>query len=160
MFHESCIPRLHKLNPYAGSAEPDPDARDTDEYKTILSGDLSGDDGPNFANNGENSYHVVTGSNTDETAVLDGFTIAGGNADEYWYLAYGLGGGMYNKYGRATVMNCIFTGNRAVKGGGMYNESASPVISDCSFSANLAFYEDAEENPGGGGMYNYKSNLS
>ena len=66
---------------YAGFGEPDPNARDVDVYQTILSGDLNGDDGPNFADNGENSYHVVTGSGTDETAVLDGFTITGGNAN-------------------------------------------------------------------------------
>ena len=29
----------------------------------------------------DNSYHVVTGSGADATAVLDGFTITGGNAD-------------------------------------------------------------------------------
>ena len=57
--------------------ETDPNARDVGNYETVLSGDLNGDDGPNFANNGENSYHVVTGSGIDETAILDGFTISG-----------------------------------------------------------------------------------
>ena len=61
---------------YAGYGEPDPNARDVDLYKTILSGDLDGDDGPNFTNTGDNSYHVVTGSGIDETTILDGFTIS------------------------------------------------------------------------------------
>src|SRR5262249_34510866 len=47
---------------------------------TILSGDLAGNDGPGFANNGENSHHVVTGNAVDASSVLDGFIIQGGNA--------------------------------------------------------------------------------
>ena len=46
----------------------------------ILSGDLNGDDGPGFTNRIDNSLHVVEGSNTDATAVLDGFTICDGDA--------------------------------------------------------------------------------
>jgi len=44
--------------------------RDWTSNVTILSGDLNGDD-VGFTNNGENSYHVVTGSGTDANAVLD-----------------------------------------------------------------------------------------
>jgi hypothetical protein len=54
-------------------------SRNPDIYKTILSGDLNGDDGPDFANNGENSYNVVDSSGTDVTTILDGFTITAGN---------------------------------------------------------------------------------
>ena len=72
--------------------------------QTILTGDLTGDDAPvpcgrdpadcypfgglcidGFCvieqNNGENAYHVTTGSATDVSAILDGFTITAGNAD-------------------------------------------------------------------------------
>ncbi len=66
---------------YAGFGEPEPNVRDIEAYETILSGDLLGNDGPDFANSDENSFHVVTGSGTNATAVLDGFTITGGNAD-------------------------------------------------------------------------------
>ncbi len=41
---------------------------------TILSGDIGA------AGNGDNSYHVVTGSGVASTAILDGFTITAGNA--------------------------------------------------------------------------------
>lgn len=34
--------------------------RDPNVYESILDGDLNGNDGEDFANNGENSYHVVT----------------------------------------------------------------------------------------------------
>ncbi len=39
---------------YAGCGASDPDERDVTANLTVLSGDLAGDDGPNFANNGEN----------------------------------------------------------------------------------------------------------
>ena len=143
---------------YAGLGESEPNARDVEVYETILSGDLSGDDtyGLYDPSRSENSYHVVTGSGTDATAVLDGFTVTGGNADASWDPNE-QGGGMYNYSGRATVVNCIFRSNVAGQGGGMYNENSSPTVTDCTFSGNLAFLDDAEENPGGGGMYNYKS---
>ena len=48
---------------------------------TTLDGDLLDDDGPlPFDNNVENSFHVVTGTGTDFTAILDGCTVRGGNA--------------------------------------------------------------------------------
>ncbi|MHC4314737.1 MAG: right-handed parallel beta-helix repeat-containing protein [Planctomycetota bacterium] len=134
---------------YAGFGQPVPDARDPNTHETILSGDLLGNDGPDFANNYENSYHVVTGSGTDATAVLDGFTITAGNANENKNVPRGCGGGMYNQYGSPTVTNCIFSGNSASKGGGMYNNNSSPTVTNCTFSGNSVYQ--------GGGMYNNDS---
>ncbi|UCF42370.1 MAG: right-handed parallel beta-helix repeat-containing protein [Planctomycetota bacterium] len=80
----------------------------------------------------DNSYHVVTGSGTDANAVLDGFTITGGNADTQ-------GAGMYNVSGSPTVTNCTFTQNSARWGGGMYNiNNSNPTITNCTFSENSA----------------------
>lgn len=125
------------------------DQRDPNYYETILSGDLTGND-DGFANNDENSYHVVTGSGVDNTAVIDGFTITAGNAngDD----SYSHGGGMYNSTGSPTVTDCTFTFNSAnANGGGLYNyNSSNPVISNCTFSDNYA-------GSLGGGMYNYLS---
>ncbi len=122
---------------YAGFGEPNPDARDIDTYKTILSGDLAGNDGPGFANNAENSYHVVTGSGTDATGVLDGVTITAGNANGV--DIYGDGSGMYNDQGSPTLKDCTFSDNWASSGGGggMYNgNSSSPGLTDCTFIGN------------------------
>jgi len=121
---------------YAGDGQPDPNARDIAAYQTILSGDLNSDDEPNFANYAENSYHIVTGSGTDETAVLDGFTITGG--------------GMYNKSGSPTIANCVFKGNTAWHGGAMRNYHSNPTLINCTFTGNLAEHA-------GGGMYNFSS---
>ena len=122
---------------YAGFGEPNPDARDVGLYETILSGDLAGDDGPNFANNAENSYHVVTGSGTDATAVLDGVTITAGNANGA--DLYGDGSGMYNDLGSPALKDCTFRENWASSGGGggMYNgNSSNPGLTDCTFIGN------------------------
>ncbi len=117
--------------------------RDPTANVTILSGDIG-----TPGNNSDNSCHVVTGSGTDPTAILDGFTITDGNAVPP--SIYFMGGGMYNNTANPTVANCIFTANSALLGGGMYNEFASPTLTDCSFSTNSA--------GGGAGMLNIGSN--
>jgi predicted outer membrane repeat protein len=135
---------------YAGFAEPDPNARDIEEFETILSGDLNGNDGPNSANNDENSYHVVSGSMTNGTAILDGLTITGGNANG-GLLPDKNGGGMYNSIGRPTVTNCIFKENRARYGGAVSNYGSSgPILNNCKFIDNSANFL-------GGAIRNYQS---
>jgi len=142
---------------YAGAGEADPDARDIDLYETILSGDLdnndvnSPDDPASEAGRAENSYQVVTGSGTDETAVLDGFTITGGNADLYTNRN---GGGLLNEYGSPQIINCTFSENSAqYYGGGIYNYYSNPTLANCTFTQNSSGTE-------GGGIYNYQSNIS
>lgn len=121
--------------------------RDPNAHVTTLTGDLNGDDEPDFTNNDDNSYHVVTANGTSATAVLDGVTITAGNAnavsgdDSY-------GGGIYNDSGNSTVTNCTIKGNRAaLRGGGMYNDSSSATVTICTFSGNSS-------GSLGGGMYN------
>ena len=105
--------------------------------QTILSGDLNGDDGPDFANNGENAHHVVTGSGCDGTAILDGFTLTGGNANRNY--PRNCGGGMFNVSGSPTVANCRFEANVAYDGAGMHNRDySSPSVTDCDFVGNVA----------------------
>jgi len=146
---------------YAGFGEPDPNAHDIELYETILSGDLNGDDA-NVAdpidllgkpNRAENSYHVVTASATDETAILDGFTVTAGNANSPDYTnRNSKGGGMYNDRATPNITNCAFIRN-AVRwsGGGMYNRASSPTITNCTFAGNSAGDRSGGH---GGGMYN------
>jgi hypothetical protein len=142
----------------------DPNARDIDLYETILSGDLDGNDidvnYPAFLlwepTRAENSYHVVTGSGTEPNAILEGFTITGGNANVF--NVNDSGGGMYNAYGSPTLLNCTFSSNSAGNdglggGGGIFNWGSSPTLSNCMFSSNSAGYDC-----GGGAMYNDYSN--
>ena len=132
---------------YAGYGHADPDERDIALYETILTGDLNEDDGPDFANNAENSYHVVTGLGTDETAVFEGFTVTAGNADGE-PVADRRGGGMYNEGGSPTLAYCTFAENSARLGGGMCNYNGSnATLDNCAFSGNWAAR--------GAGMFNY-----
>jgi len=130
---------------YAGLAQPDPNARDVRVYETILSGDLDENDA-RLANpadiwreptRADNCQHVVTGSGTDGTAILDGFTLSAGHTSSP-------GGGMYNQQGSPTIIDCRFTWNCAEWGGGMANQRSSPTVIGCSF----------EKNAGGGGAVN------
>ncbi len=118
---------------------------------TILSGDFAGNDGPNFANYGDNSYHVVTGTGVNATARLDGFTISGGNADGENFVS-GSGGGMYNSGGSPTVSNSRFLANSASAvldaGGGAlrYDNAVNAIIVRCDFIGNRSLYR-------GGALY-------
>jgi hypothetical protein len=107
---------------------------------TILSGDLLGNDGPppSFTNNADNSFHVVNAASTNATAVLDGFTITGGNANT--------GGGNQDRGGgilmlagsNSTVRNCTFAYNRCTFGGGAgYINASGPTFTDCVFLGNI-----------------------
>lgn len=134
---------------------------------TVLSGDLNGDDlealePPELASEStrsDNSYHVVTGSGTDETAVLDGFVITGGNANG---SGNSNGGGMINVWSAGggrnangpvpanpTLVNCTFHRNSAGRkgGGGMYNERGSLTMRNCRFGGNTT-------TGNGAGLYN------
>ena len=128
---------------YAGFGEPDPNARDIKAYESVLSGDIGipGD-------RSDNTYHVVTGYGINRTAILDGFTIAAGDANGQDYPLYqNRGGGMYNDRGSPTITNCTFSRNLATLGGGMYNYWGSPIVTNCIFSGNSSINR-------GGGMYN------
>jgi len=131
---------------YAGAGESDPDARDITLNQTILSGDLNGDDGPNFANNSDNSYHVVIGSRTNPADMLDGFTITGGNANRPPRDIHG--GGIYaDDVGNLTVVNCSLIGNSASEdGGGIYCIKSALTIENCTIAGNVSYHN-------GGGIH-------
>ncbi|MHC4693329.1 MAG: right-handed parallel beta-helix repeat-containing protein [Planctomycetota bacterium] len=124
---------------YGGFGEPDPDARDTEAYESILSGDLQDNDGPDFTNNADNSHHVVRAVISGGGAVLDGFTITAGNA--VGPNPTGQGGGIYIGTGSPILIKCTFIRNKAVRGGGASNVSSSsddPSFISCKFIGNLA----------------------
>ena len=148
--------------------------RDWENNSTILSGDIN-----QSGNLTGNSYTLVNGSGTDTTAIIDGFTITGGNADVTSGDAFNpnrSGGGMFNNAGSPTVINCTFSGNTAnQRGGGIYNSNSSaPTITNSTFLGNNAIFgggmfNDTASSPivtacafsensassGGGGMYNF-----
>lgn len=145
---------------FAGS-ETARDQRNFVANFTLLSGDL--EDNDTLLIVGTNSDHVVSGSYTDSTALLDGFWVTAGNGFGGMYISHGSptvtnvgfsgnhavnGGGMWNSYGSPTLSNVIFSDNRANSGAGIYNEYGSPTLTNVTFSHNRAYAS-------GGGMYNY-----
>jgi len=155
--------------------------RDPDMFITILSGDIDGNDTNTDGNNiaettndivGANSDHVVTGSGTDGTAVLDGFTITAGQADGVspddngggmisdngsptlsrlnfsGNLASEDGGGIfYSLFGNLTMDRLNFSGNFAKQGAGIYSGGGDSTFTDVTFLGNTA-------SSNGGGMFN------
>jgi len=111
-----------------GGFEGDEDSlqqRDWVAFETVLSGDIgvSGD-------SSNNSYHVVVGA---DDAVLDGFTITAGQADQLG------GGGIANYQASPTIRNSIVKDNNAEKGGGIYNNAgSSPTITNVLLVGNRA----------------------
>ncbi len=123
---------------YAGFGQPDPNERDIEAYRTILSGDLYGNDDPvgpdawareqlsKDPTRQDNCYQVVTGSGMDTTAVLDGFTITAGLAnkpdeDGEWVVEQH-GAGLYCENGSPTIRRCTFLENSAHSGAAAYNQ--------------------------------------
>ena len=127
--------------------------------ETILSGDLAQDDGLGLENNSENTYHVLTGSGTDSTAVLDGFTIQGGNAFNNTTTTFN-GGGLHNEQGSPSLANCIFQDNTGNLGGAVYNSSSSPSFANCIFVNNFTFSASGARPAQGGAISNNSSSPS
>jgi hypothetical protein len=128
------------------------DDRDWEQNMVNLSGDLGV-----IGDSSDNSYHVFChpeGLNLDSTAILDGFTITGGNADSETGPD-NLGGGMYNYTSSPALFNVTFSYNFAAYGsggGGMYNYSSSPILTNVIFTNN-SYYGYG----GGGGILNETS---
>ena len=126
---------------------------------TVLSGDIDHNDSQTpvitdlstVTGNATNSYHIIGDVATDSSAILDGFTISGGNANgEAW--PDNSGGGVFSYLSGAMVRNVTFSGNSATGGGGMYADSSTLTLSNVTFSGNSASL--------GGGMSVYSSTLT
>jgi Fungalysin metallopeptidase (M36)/PKD-like domain/Fungalysin/Thermolysin Propeptide Motif len=127
--------------------------RNTVNNITTLSGDIG------IANDAtDNSYHVISNaSGLNNTAVLDGFVIANGNANGTGSFR-NVGGAILNNPAGASnicnpkIDNCTIKNNAAaLNGGAIYNNgataTASPIFTNCVFQNNsatngAAFYND------------------
>ncbi|MBX3357728.1 MAG: VCBS repeat-containing protein [Phycisphaeraceae bacterium] len=109
-------------------------------HVVTLSGDLAGDDLPNFSYGPDNAYHVVTADGVDATSVLDGVTISGGAAVASPFLNQ-RGGGMRVNASTCAVTGCTFRGNTSnrssdMSGGAVYIFDGAPVFTGCVFDTN------------------------
>ena len=146
-------------------------------YRTVISGDIKGNDALDATNlifpgnntRTDNATHVLTLQMTpDQTninnweTVVDGVTIAGGHAAETG--VNGQGGGIFvtgnndngnNNGGRYILRRCFFIGNYAKEGGALYvastvkNVGGTCLIDRCGFFNNAAGSRGDIENAGG-----------
>ena len=153
--------------------------RNWEANPTILSGDFNDDDNDDLENMNENAYHVVILINADESTILDGFTVTGGNANgnEFAYVnQVGInstdGGGIYATFRSSasedtnfkgtspTLRNIIIENNKAINyGGGFCNYTsgeANPVITNAIIRNNKVGYSGQEDeyHAYGAGIYN------
>ncbi|GJM23260.1 MAG: hypothetical protein DHS20C15_31750 [Planctomycetota bacterium] len=136
------------LGGFAGFGTPFPNTRNSDNFPTILSGDLLGDDLPGFVHRSDNSYHVVRTTDSSLEFVFAGFTVRGGNADGTGVDAEGGGAHMF---GQITVRNCTFSDSRAdVAGGGA--RLGVTRIDDCRFLGNQVGAADLTGSARGAGL--------
>jgi predicted outer membrane repeat protein len=157
---------------FAGT-ETELSQRDFENDNTILSCDLGEID-----EEYDNCFHIFyhpAGINLDNSAVLDGFLMEGGYADDvephdagsvmyndgsspvvkngwiYWNYSY-KGAVFYNKDSSMKVMDTQFVNNDAPysKGGVFYNENSEIEISGCTFNNNRA---EGDNDSNGGAIY-------
>jgi predicted outer membrane repeat protein len=104
-------------------------------------------------NGGGGALHVVVGADAvgDEQAILNGFTITGGNASTTPWR----GGGMYNLDCSPVVEQCVFHDNTAVgNGAAISNNGGIPSVRRCLIEENNATNYD------GGGIANIEAGAS
>jgi predicted outer membrane repeat protein len=134
----------NEVKVYGGFAggETELSQRDREENITILSGEIG------IANDTtDNSYHVVNISDSTSDNVLDGFTITGGNANDFGE-ENNYGGGIYAVNSNAVLTNLTITKNNAIFGAGMYSNNSQHQLSKIQFLDNeVSNFGD------GGGLY-------
>lgn len=115
--------------------------------ETILSGDIG-----TTGNSSDNCYHVFYHPSSlalNNTAVLDGVTISGGNANYNTSEANHLnfGGAMFNSSGSPYLRYIVFKNNYGRYGGALSNHSSSsPTLVNCLLYQNTAFTGGAIQN--------------
>lgn len=103
------------------------EARNPAENETVIDGAVS--------RLGEPAYHVVT---TDATALLDGFTIRGGQATGSG-SGRNSGGGMLIRGGAPEITDCRFVSNAALLGGALTTlNDGAPILTRVTFTGNAA----------------------
>ncbi|MEM7229298.1 MAG: right-handed parallel beta-helix repeat-containing protein, partial [Planctomycetota bacterium] len=146
------------LSIYGGFAgfETSLDERDIDANPSILSGDLNGDDEPEFTNRDDNALHVVTLETPlgrpPGRFVLDGLTIRGGHAPDTF------GGGLYAVRAIVTMQSCVICDNFSIAGGAIYAEDSALSLSESQIRHNHVFAD--EQGGGGAGVLTLNSSLT
>lgn len=128
---------------YGGFAggETGRDQRRPAQNPTVLSGDLLENDSGDLGDStrSDNACRVVYANGANDTAILDGFVIEGGdNVVSRSGTVLPLGGGLFLENSSPQIRNCIIRRNAAHTGGGAYVWNGQPTLTNCVFRNNLA----------------------
>ncbi len=129
---------------YAGSAGANPNSRDINKFKTIISGNIGA-----AASSSDNSLTILSSApdSFDNSYHLDGLTIsdgllgfslvgAGANVSNCVFTT-NLGGAISADEGSSlTITNSTFTANASAIGGAIVSSASSTSIVNCAFSNN------------------------
>lgn len=146
---------------FAGT-ETTQNQRDFRVNSTILSGEIG-----SVSTVDDNSYHVVTFSAVNNTTILNGFTIMGGNANltsdrthpspspTVQPITINDGGGIGLDIGSSPlIINCKIISNDAVFGGGLFaTNNSNPTIKNTIFMDNQATFGGASYHIGSNPIY-------
>jgi hypothetical protein len=149
---------------FAGAGAGQPDERNVMAYKSILSGDLNGDDveapldfddmqvvytWANDPSHADNSQCVVKAEEVGESTVLEGFVIMAGRSAlridscspviRECAVRLCSEGGIYLSESRSLLEDCLIEHNIGYDYGGMYQSGGNPVLRDCVFRKNYDF---------------------
>ncbi|MCH7791586.1 MAG: hypothetical protein IID31_04810 [Planctomycetes bacterium] len=118
---------------FAGIKALLPNERDTARFKTVLSGDLNGDDQSGFVNYDDNSHRIMDISDARNTIIeLDGLLFRGANGENQ------SGGALKLRNANVNIRECYFVANRAARGGAIAIFGGEEEISRCFFGKNMA----------------------
>lgn len=132
------------------------DDRANPAHKTLLSGDLLGNDVAPVVHTTisrqDNSVHVVTIVGTGPETILDGFEIAGGNANS-GFFPNNVGAGILIDGARVAITDLVIRDNAAqIYGGGMWAMNSHLKGNGLLFSNNYSDFR-------GGGLYGERSTI-
>ncbi|MBS0190904.1 MAG: hypothetical protein U0573_03290 [Phycisphaerales bacterium] len=134
---------LSLIGSFAGLQGANPDKQDYVSTRTILSGDINGDDGPNFTNRADNSFSIAILS-ARSSITIDGITVRGADSTGggYYYAIQALATDYFNgpPTTTLTVSNSDFEDNRSPNGsaGGLTAMGDLVYISRCRFRGNVS----------------------
>ncbi len=123
------------------------DDYDPSAYRTVLTGDLEGDDDTDvhgivndvWGLNGGNANHVVSARNASDL-VVEGVIVTAGHADAHEDTS---AAGFLAEHATFRLVDCRFIGNSATNAGGLGLLSSEAELEGCLFSANRASNDGA-----------------
>lgn len=157
---------------YAGCGATDPDQRDLELFRPILTCDLANDDLPGFQHRDENCVGVLRTFWDGPNSTFDGLLIKGATNVAIWHRARDSfrrcifvenegddsSGALNFDSGASTIDDCIFRRNRGKQGGAISIRGGSLDISNCRFEENQS---DREFDLGqGGAIYAFDSEIA